>query len=399
LVNRAVDESGVPSGVLYGLNAISGAPVFFDRYAQDNYNSVTLARSGAGKSYHTKLELLRLLCTGVQAAVIDPEDEYLPLAEAVGGQVMRLGADGVRINPFDLPTSEDGDGGGGGAISGDGLTRRVLFLHTFLAVLLATELDAGQKAVLDAALLTVYAQAGITTDPATWTTNPPVLADLHRVLTEDGAQAAGELAARLAPYVSGSHAALFNGPTTSHPARHLVVFALRQLPEEVRAPAILLTLDAIWSRVATGPRQRRLVVVDEAWTLMRQTEGARFLFRMAKSARKHWCGLAVVTQDADDVLGSALGRAVVSNAATAVLLRQAPQAIDQIADAFHLSRGEREALLTARRGEALLLAEPRDKALLTSVASDQERSLITTDPAELSQQADLTTRDEKEADR
>jgi type IV secretory pathway VirB4 component len=372
-----VEEGGAPAGVLLGLNAVSGAPVFFDRYAQDNYNSITLARSGAGKSYLTKLELLRLLFTGVQAAVIDPEDEYVPLAEAVGGQVVRLGEPGVRINPFDLPVTEPSRGG-----NGDALTRRVLFLHTFLAVLLKTELDAEQRAVLDAALLTTYNRAGITADPATWTNQPPVLADLHQVLTDDGGEMASGLAARLAPYVTGSHAGVFNGPTTAHTDGHLVVFALRRLAEEMRAPAILLALEAIWRRVTTGPARRRLVVVDEAWTLMRHSDGAKFLFRMAKSARRHWCGLAVVTQDADDVLATQLGRAVVANAATAMLLRQAPGAIDQMTDPFHLSRGEREALLTARRGEALLLAGPRHKALLTAVASAKEHALITTDPTQ-----------------
>ncbi|MGP4115026.1 VirB4 family type IV secretion system protein [Streptomyces sp. 4N509B] len=371
------DETGAPGGVLLGLNASSGAPVFFDRFAQDNYNSIVLARSGAGKSYLAKLELLRLLFTGVEAAVIDPEDEYVSLAEATGGQVIRLGEPGVCLNPFDLPARPCSQE------PRDELTRQALFLHTFLAVLLGTELDSGQRAVLDAALLATYARAGITADPATWTLPPPVLADLHQVLTEEEGEAAGELAARLAPYVSGSHAGLFNGATTtSHARTHLVVFALRRLADEVRAPAILLALEAIWRRVTTGPVRRRLVVVDEAWTLMRQSDGARFLFRMAKSGRRHWCGLAVVTQDADDVLGSPLGRAVVANSATQVLLRQAPQAIDQIADAFHLSRGERDVLLTARRGEALLLNGRRHKALLTAVASPEEHVLITTDPTE-----------------
>lgn len=378
------DPWGAPAGVLYGLNGVSGAPVFFDRFGQDNYNSITLARSGAGKSYHTKLELLRLLYGGVQGAVIDPEDEYLPLAQAVGGLVVRPGAPGVRLNPFDLPTPETGGGGG------DALTRRVLFLHSFLSVLLAVEFDAGQRAVLDAALLATYHRAGITTDPATFTARPPVLADLHRVLAEQGGDVAGELAARLAPFVSGSHAGLFNGPTTAQPVGHLVVFALRELPEEVRAAAMLLTLDAIWRRITTGVggARRHLVVVDEAWLLMRQSEGARFLFRLAKSARKHWCALAVVTQDADDVLACPLGRAVVANAATQLLLRQAPQAMDQIADAFRLSQGERSFLLAARRGEALLLAGPRHRAALTCLASDQEHTLITTDPAELAEVPD-----------
>ncbi|MEV3854980.1 ATP-binding protein [Streptomyces sp. NPDC050095] len=390
-----LDEEGVPGGVLYGLNSVSGAPVLWDRFAQDNYNSITLARSGAGKSYLTKLELLRLLFTGVTASVIDPEDEYVRLAETVGGHIIALGTDGVRLNPFDLPATADA--------GEDVLIRRVLFLHTFLAVLFNTDLTAAEKAALDRAILATYTRAGITGDPRTWTRTPPQLADLADVLGSDGYAdpVTSDLARRLEPYVSGSHATLFNGPTTTPPTGHLVVFALRGLPEEVRAPGMLLALDAIWrqttSRARTG---RHLVVVDEAWTLMRDGAGARFLFRMAKAARKRWTGLAVVTQDADDVLASELGRAIVSNAATQILLRQAPQAIDQIAEQFHLSGGEREFILSAARGEALLLTgDRRHKVALLSVAAPEEHAVITTDPGELAAQQhalndDLTAHDD-----
>ncbi len=380
-----LDTDGHPTGVLYGLNVASGAPVLWERFAQDNYNSITLARSGAGKSYGTKLELLRLLFTGVTASVIDPEDEYVRLAETVGGRVVALGTDGVRLNPFDLPQAVDG--------TEDVLTRRVLFLHTFLAVLLGCEFTPAQKAVLDRALLAHYARAGVTADPRTWRRTPPQLADLAEILAEDGGEPATELADRLTPYVTGSHAALFNGPSTAATSGHLVVFALRQLAEEVKAPAMLLALDAIWRQVThrTTPG-RHLVVVDEAWTLMREGAGARFLFRMAKAARKRWTGLAVITQDADDVLASPLGRAIVSNAATQILLRQAPQAIDQITETFHLSAGEREFLLSAARGEALLLTgdEQRRKVAYASIAAPGEHAVITTDPEELAaEQADF----------
>jgi type IV secretory pathway VirB4 component len=320
-------------GVLYGINTASGSLVLWDRFAQDNYNSVLLARSGAGKSYLTKLELLRQLFTGTQAMVIDPEDEYVRLADAVGGTVIRLGDPTVRLNPFDLP---DGDG-----TEEDILTRRVLFLHTFLAVLLGDDLCAAERALLDKALLATYRQAGITTEPATWTRPAPLLADLATQLTAMTDPAAGELAARLDPYVNGSHQQLFSGPTTTRPTGYLVVFSLREIPEELKTASMLLALDAIWRQVAhAGTRRRRLVVVDEAWLLMRDGHGARFLFRMAKAARKYWTGLAVVTQDADDVLACDLGRAIVANAATQLLMRQAPQSIDPIAAAFHLSRGE-----------------------------------------------------------
>ncbi len=375
----SADDGGV-CGVLYGLNTVSGAPVVWDRFAQDNYNSITLARSGAGKSYLAKQELLRLLFTGVTASVIDPEDEYVRLAGLVGGTVLALGADGVRLNPFDLPHTTDTDE--------DVLTRRVLFLHTFLAVLLGEEPSAGEKAVLDRAVLTVYERAGITADPRTWRRIPPTLGDLATVLAEaedEGGSGAG-LAERLTPYVSGSHAALFNGPSTTDTAGHLVVFALRRLPEEVKAPAMLLALDAIWRQATSHPsgQGRHLVVVDEAWLLMRDGAGAGFLFRMAKAARKYWTGLAVITQDADDVLASPLGRAIVSNAATQVLLRQAPQAIDTITENFHLCHGEREFLLTATRGEALLLTgDRRHKVAFMSIAAPGEHEVVTTDPGEL----------------
>ncbi len=376
------DQTTPTSPVLYGVNAASSSLLLWDRFAQDNYNSITVARSGAGKSYLMKLELLRQLFTGTEAFVIDPEDEYLRLAEQVGGTVIRIGAPGVRLNPFDLPE--------GARSSRDALTRRALFLHTFLTVLLGSELTASERAVLDAAILTTYERAGITGDPRTWNRPAPLLGDLAMVLREHGAEGIG-LADRLAPYITGSHAGLFDGPTTTPPRGHLVVFSLRQLPEELVTAAMLLALDAIWRQVAnpTTPR-RRLVVVDEAWLLMRHGDGARFLFRMAKAARKYWAGLAVVTQDADDVLASELGRAIVANAATQILLRQAPQAIDQVASAFHLSRGEREFLLTAERGSALLLAG-RHKAAFYAVASATEHQVVTTDPAELATASETST--------
>lgn len=374
------DENGTACGVLYGLNAVSAAPVMWDRFAQDNYNSIALARSGAGKSYLTKLELLRMLFTGVTASVIDPEDEYVRLAETVGGNVVALGADGVRLNPFDLPAATDA--------GEDVLTRRVLFLHTFLAVLLGSDVTAAQKAVLDRAILAAYARAGITADPRTWQRTPPTLADLATVLADDGGETAADLADRLVPFTTGSHARLFNGASTVSTTGHLVVFALRQLPDEVKAPAMLLALDTIWRQVTDRAQPgRHLVVVDEAWLLMRDGAGARFLFRLAKAARKHWTGLAMVTQDADDVLASPLGRAIVSNAATQILLRQAPQAIDVISENFHLCHGEREFLLSATRGEALLLTgDRRHKVALISVAAPGEHEVITTDPGELAPQ-------------
>ncbi|WP_328808142.1 VirB4 family type IV secretion system protein [Nonomuraea antri] len=371
------------TSVLYGLSATGSGVVLWNRYAQDNHNSVVLARSGAGKSFFTKLETLRLLYQGVEVAVVDPEDEYARLARAVGGTCLHLGAAGVRWNPFDLPASQ--------GPRDDVLSRRAMFLQTLLATMLGGRLTAQTRAVLDSAIIATYQAAGITRDQATWTRPTPLLADLVSALTSIGGgegtgSAGAELAVQLAPYVSGSYRELFDGPTTTHPAGHLTVFSLRDLPEEMKAVGTLLALDAIWRRVANPrDRKKRLVVVDEAWLLMKEPEGARFLFRMAKAARKHWAGLAVVTQDAADLLGTELGHAIVANAANQVLLRQAPQAIGAVGDAFDLTEGERQFLLTAERGEALLVAGPASRAAFHIIASPREADLITTDPKHLAE--------------
>jgi hypothetical protein len=406
-------------GVLYGDNLGSRSLVFWDRFACDNYNSVILGRSGAGKSYLVKLELLRSLYRGVEAHVIDPEDEYTRLAHAVGGAVVTPGAPAVHVNPFDLPITVRG---GRRTAPRDALIRRALFLHTFLTVLLGEPLTATDRAVLDAAITDTYTAAGITVHPSTWGHPAPLLADLRATLTAtansaahdatdrdrgDGGDpgtgptgtmkaAAARLAALLHPFTDGAFADLFARPTSTSPDSHLVVWSLRELPEPLRPVGTLLALDAIWTRV-TDPADRRprLVVVDEAWLLLQQPAGAQFLLRAAKSGRKHWAGLTVATQDTADVLGTDLGRALVTNAATQILLRQAPQAIDAVVDTFGLSDGERAFLLSADRGHALLAAGAH-RVGFQAVAADAEHQLITTDPAEL---AELAARDDGRAAR
>ncbi|MEV2241111.1 DUF87 domain-containing protein [Micromonospora sp. NPDC049891] len=356
-------------GVLYGVNPASGGVVWWDRWAQENHNSIVLARSGAGKSYFVKLEILRNLYQGVRVAVVDPEDEYPRLADAVGGSIVRLGVPGVTINPLDLPAGDRRP---------DTLTRRGLFLHTLIAVLLGQQPPPAERAALDRAILAVYRAAGITADPGTHHRPAPLLRDLVDTLRGDDDPAAATLAARLSPWVWGSFSDLFNGPTTHPPAGHLVVWSLRHLPDELRTVGTLLALDSIWRTVdaPTRPSRRRLVVVDEAWLLMRDGEGAGFLFRMSKAARKRNAGLTVITQDAADVLGTDLGQAVVSNAATQVLLRQAPQAIDAVGNAFGLTGGERRLLLSARRGHGLLISGT-NRTSFESISSDTEHALCT----------------------
>ncbi|WP_405537598.1 ATP-binding protein [Streptomyces sp. NBC_00075] len=375
-----------PSGVLYGYNIGSQGLVHWDRFALDNHNSVILGRSGSGKSYLVKLELLRSLYRGVEIHVIDPEDEYTRLAKAVGGTCIRLGTDDVHLNPFDLPIHTRPDGRR--TAPKDALIRRALFLHTVLAVLLGVELAPTERSVFDQAIATAYQQAGITADARTWTRPAPLLADLVATLHHSKDRIASELAARLHPFVDGAFSGLFAGPTTTRPDGHLVVFSLRDLADELKPIGTLLTLDAIWRQVSNPTvRRPRLVTVDEAWLLMNQAAGAAFLFRMAKASRKHWAGLTVATQDTADLLGSDLGKTVVTNAATQILLRQAPQVIDEISRTFDLSEGERQFLLSADRGQGLL-STGTQRVAFHAIASPTEHYLVTTDPAELAAYAE-----------
>ncbi len=374
-------SAGAPTGVLYGYNIGSQGLVHWDRFALDNHNSVILGRSGAGKSYLAKLELLRSLYRGIEIHVIDPEDEYARLTQAVGGTYVHLGAEQVRLNPFDLPLHTRPDGRR--TAPRDAVIRRALFLHTVIGVLLGSTLTPTERAVLDRAIAATYQRAGITTDPRTWTRPAPLLADLAAVLEQSKNRTAQDLAARLDPYVRGAFSGLFDGPTTSRPEGHLVAFSLRDLADELKPIGTLLTLDSVWRRVS-NPALRRpgLVVVDEAWLLMQEPAGAEFLFRMAKSFRKRWAGLTVATQDSADVLSSDLGKAIVANAATQILLRQAPQAIDEITSTFNLSDGERQFLLSADRGQGLL-STGTQRVAFEAIASPTEHRLVTTDPAEL----------------
>ncbi|ABW12170.1 Type IV secretory pathway VirB4 protein-like protein [Parafrankia sp. EAN1pec] len=377
-----------PTGVLYGLNVASNGLVHWDRFGDvDNHNAVILGRSGAGKSYLVKLELLRSLYRGIEVHVVDPEDEYARLAAAVGGTYLHLGGDGVRINPFDLPIQTTPDGRR--TAPRDALVRRSLFLHTVISVLVG-EMTAAERAALDAAITATYQAAGISSDPRSWNRPAPLLtdlADLAATLASSTGPAAA-LAAGLYPFTQGAFSGLFDGPTSAPGDGRLVVYSLRDLPDELKAIGTLLVLDAIWRRVSNpADRRPRLVIVDEAWLLMRQPAGADFLFRMAKSSRKYWAGLTVATQDTADVLATDLGRAIVTNAATQILLRQAPQAIDEITAVFDLSQGERQFLLAADRGQGLLAAGAQ-RVAFQSLASGVEHALITTNPAELAADTD-----------
>jgi type IV secretory pathway VirB4 component len=365
-------ELETAGGIFLGRNATTGGLVFVDRFALDNHNQVILATSGAGKSYLAKVQILRSLYAGIKVLVIDPENEYERLARGVGGIVVRLGSGGERLNPLDLAHAGEPEA----------LTEQALFCHALVSALLK-EVSEDEKAALDRAILAAYSDAGITSDPRTHARPAPLLAHVlgHLRQMPDGLGLAG----RLEPYTSGSRRALFDKPTTVRPEGHLVVFSLRDLAsEELKTAGTLVALDAVWRQVVRGERRPRVVVVDEAWWLVAAAggAGARFLQRLAKSARKHWCGLTAITQEVGDLLSTDLGRAMVANAAHQVLLRVEPQEVEALARVFNLSDGERSYLLTCDKGQGIL-AVGTERAALQVVASEAEHELATSSPAEL----------------
>ena len=340
--------------------------------------------AGAGKSYFVKLMALRSLLAGVDFLIVDPEDEYRAVCTAADGQYVRLAAaSGQHLNPFDVPPA------GTPADSVDPLAEQVAALLGLLEVMLAEPgraLQTNERAILDRALYATYAAAGITPDPHTHARPAPLLRDLHAVLRAMPGELTAGLATRLERYVTGSLAAgLFAGPTNLALDRQLIVFNTQRLEEELRPLATHLIAGFVWHRVRRE-RRPRLLVIDEAWSLLRYPEGGAFISSMARRARKYYLGLVTITQDAADFLRSDHGRAVLVNAAMKLLLRQEPATMDVVADAFQLSDDERQSLLGAGKGEGLLIARGARLALSIE-ASPAEHRLATTAPRELAERA------------
>ncbi len=358
---------------MYGINEHNGSLIIFDRFSLENANSVVFAKSGAGKSYLVKLEALRSLMFGTQVLVIDPEQEYLKLAQAIGGQYINFSSESpVKINPFDLSTV---------AQSGENeLGRKILSVTGFLKLVLG-ELDATQAAVLDRALTSTYKLKGITADPKTQHLPPPLMEDLYKVLIGMEEPHAQELAFRLERFIKGSLAGIFSAPSNLQLNNQLIVFSVRDLAEELRPLAMYLILDFIWTKVRTE-LQKRLLIVDEAWYMMKNPDSGQFLVEIAKRARKYYLGMTTITQDVEDFLSRDLGKEIISNSSIQILLKQSPASIDQVGQVFNLSEGEKHLLLSAGVGQGLFFAGPAHVALRV-VASPEEHILITSNPAEL----------------
>ena len=371
----ASSELTANEGIMYGINEHNDSLIIFDRFSLENANSVVFAKSGAGKSYLVKLEALRSLMFGTEIIVIDPEQEYLLLTQAVGGEYINFSASSpVKINPFDLPIGQAG-------ISAENqLGSKILSITAFLKLVLGT-LNAQESAILDRALKQTYQLKGITDDPRTQNREPPLMEDLYKVLIGMEEGPAMELAARLERFIKGSLVGIFSAQSNIDLSNSFTVFSVRDLPDQLRPLAIHMILDYVWTKIR-GKLKKRLLIVDEAWYLMRNQDSADFLVDMAKRARKYYLGLTTITQDIEDFLGSDRGKEIISNSSIQILLKQAPASIDLLAEVFDLSEGEQRLLMSEGIGEGIFFAGNTHVAMRV-VASPKEHQLITSNPAEI----------------
>jgi type IV secretory pathway VirB4 component len=379
------------NGILYGINMHNSGLVIFDRFSLENGNSVVFAKSGAGKSFTVKLEALRSMMFGTEVFIIDPENEYQRMAEAVGGSYVRLSLNSAtRINPFDLPQvteSEEAD---------NALRSNLITLHGLLRLMMggAQAQMAGENAHmmpalspveesdLDAALIETYSKAGITNDPLTHKSQTPTIADLYDTLLHMGGTGP-QLAQRLRKYTTGTFAGIFSQQSNIDINNPLVVFNIRDLEDELRPVAMYIVLNFIWNKTKSD-KKKRILIVDEAWQLMKYEDSANFLFSLAKRARKYNLGITTITQDVEDFMGSRMGRAIVANASMQILLKQSSSAVDVLSDVFKLTSEEKKRLSQFPVGQGLFFAGS-NHVHIQIAASPTETSLITTDPAQVKQ--------------
>ena len=358
-------------GILYGINRHNNSLILFDRFQMENANAVVFAKSGSGKSYAVKLEILRSLMLGTEVIVIDPENEYKHLAETVGGSFLNVSLNShTRINPFDLPKGLEGES------PADVLRGGVIDLLGLMNLMLG-KLNPAEEAVMDRALWETYAAKDITPQSDfRAVTEMPTMSDLTSVL--GGIEGGESLAQRLGKYTDGTFSGIFNQPTNLNLNNQVVVFSVRDLQDVLRPIAIYVILNFIWNQVR-GSLKKRILVIDEAWWMMQHEDSARFLFSLVKRARKYYLGVTTITQDVSDFLGSPYGKPVVSNSSMQLLLKQSPASIDLVTETFFLTEGEKYLLLESEVGEGIFFAGLKHAAIRV-VASYTEDQIITTDP-------------------
>ncbi len=360
-------------GIMYGVNQQNGSLIIFDRFSLENANEVVFGKSGSGKSYMIKLEVLRQSMFGTEIIIIDPEGEYETLTKTLSGDYISFTpSHPIRINPFDLSgLYEEGE---------NELGLKILSLHGLLKIIMG-ELDPSEDAILDRALLMTYKEKGITTDPQTQTKDPPIMDDLYNVLLKMTEPQAQTLALRLEKFTKGSLSGIFNQQSNFDIKGMLTVFSLRELEEELRAVAMHIILDFVWTKVRRDLK-KRLLIIDEAWYIMKYKDSASFVYSVAKRARKYFLALTTATQDVFDFLSTDYGKAVLSNSSLQILLKQATSEIDLVSEIFYLSNGERELLLSAGVGEGLFFAG-QSHVGIKILSAPFEHDVITSNPAEI----------------
>jgi len=363
-------------GLMYGINRHNNTLIIFDRFSLENANLVIFAKSGSGKSYATKLEILRLLMLGVDVLVIDPENEYQNLASAVGGSYFRISlASDHHINPFEIPIiPQDED-------PADVLRSHIVNLAGLLKIMLGA-ITPEEDAILDRALSETYASHDIVPGKDFTNAAPPLLEDLQKVL--ENMEGGRGLAERLYKYTQGSYAGFTNQPTNVDIKNRLIVFSIRDLEDELRPIAMYIVLNFIWSLIR-AQLKKRVLVIDEAWVLMKYEDGATFLFGLVKRARKYFLGITTITQDVEDFLKSSYGRPIITNSSLQLLLKQSPAMVDLVAKTFNLTEGEKSLLLEAKIGEGLFFAGLNHVAIQV-IASYLEDKIVTTKPEQILEQ-------------
>lgn len=363
-------------GVLYGINRHNDSLIIFDRFALENANSVVFAKSGAGKSYAVKLEILRQMMMGTDVIVIDPENEYEALANTVGGSYLRLSLNSDRrINPFDLPRPIEGDDNK----PGDLLRSGIINLHGLMNLMLG-KLTPEEESILDRALIDVYALKGITmdsVDPSAFA--PPTMEDLYQIL--GSLEGATGLTQRLSKYTTGSYSGIFNKPTNVDLSTGMMVFCIRDLEDALRPIAMYIILNYIWNSVRSELK-KRILVIDEAWSMMQHEDSAKFLYGLVKRARKYYLGVSTITQDVEDFLKSEYGKPIITNSSMQLLLKQSPTAVDMLGKIFNLTDGEKYVLLNSGVGQGLFFAGQKHVAVQI-IASFTEDKIVTTNPEEV----------------
>ncbi|MES2023454.1 MAG: DUF87 domain-containing protein [Patescibacteria group bacterium] len=374
-------------GILYGINRHNNSLIIFDRFSLENYNSVMFAKSGSGKSYCTKLEIIRSLMFDIDVIVIDPEREYEYLAESVGGRYFNISlSSDHHINPFDLPMPREDE------TAEDVLRSNTINLVGLFRLMLGG-LTPEEDSMVDRAITETYAIKDITPDSNFANVEPPLLSDFEMVLS--GMEGSDSVIQRLVKYTRGSWATFLNKPSNVDINKKFIVFSVRDMEDELKPVAMYIITHFIWNAVRKNLK-KRLLVVDEAWWMMKSPDTASFLLSIAKRGRKYYLGLATITQDAGDFMQSEYGKPIISNSSIQILLKQSPSTIGILQQTFNLTDGEKYLLLESGRGEGLFFAGSKHVAIKIE-ASYTEDQIITSDPSQI--QAIKKAKQELEAEK